>query len=216
MQSLAESPSPARAVVAERRQNVTPTGQATEQSGDAKAPKGRNALMGALMQALHEVAPGAGDDTTASVDEAGPSPGDRPSKHALHDFVHELFAGLRPTESEGRHGRGFAWGRTSAADLAQRLDALVQRLQGAPTPAEAAPVEPTPQTPRSAGDAADSPLRSAFNRLIAARNPGETPAEGGVDGADALIALIQRMSRALAGDSVADAPVAGSLLDVTA
>src|SRR6478672_5746493 len=132
LQSLAGSPSSAStaadgAAIRRKADDARPDG--SQQGEAAKAPKGRHALLAALTEALGGLAAGpVGNATSAPADES--SPADRESKHALHAFVHELFAALRPAESEGRPGRGFAWGRTSSADLAERLDALVQRLQG--------------------------------------------------------------------------------------
>lgn len=251
MQSLTASAAPTRAAThaaaVEHHGAVPPGAPGAERTEDGKAPKGRNALLGALTQALDELASAsAGDAAPADTEE--PSASDRESKHALPTFVHELFAALRPTDAEGRHGRGFAWGRTSLADLAQRLDTLVQRLQGgAASPSEPRVVDPAPEVPASAptpsvetssggaavastpiapapdeakaatgGVATDSPLLSAFRQLLAARSPGEAAGAGAADGSDALVALLQRMSRALAGDAATDAPIAGSLLDVTA
>ena len=250
MQSLTVPSSAARAAThlaaTERQRDVPSPGHGADRSEDARAPKGRNALVGALNEALAELAAASAGDP-ASVDGEEPSLSERASKHALHSFMHELFAALRSTDAEGRHGRGFAWGRTSLADLAQRIDALVQRLQGgAAAPAESPPVEPAPETPASAptpavaassdeadvgsappvpaSDAApatrsvavDSNLLSAVSRLLTARDAGDSPGPGTVDGSDSLIALLQRMSQALAGDGVAEVPVAGSLLDATA
>ena len=245
MQSLAASPSSACTApdtATTRRKADDARALGTEQSEGAQAPKGRHALLAALTDALGGLASAsAGSATSAPTDES--SPGDRESKHALHAFVHELFAALRPSESEGRPGRGFAWGRTSSVDLAQRLDAVVQRLQGAAPSPPASAVVASPEVEAGSGDApaapstsastapddapampaADAaatpattigadPLLAAFQQLLASRHPA---ADSG-DGSDALIAFLQRMSQALAGDAASEPPAAGTLLDVTA
>jgi len=158
MQSLAASSPSACAAsdgAVQRRKNDEARTEGTEHGERAQAPKGRHALLAALSDALGALAPAAGDDgASAATDEL--SPGARESKHALHAFVHELFSALRPAESEGRSGRGFAWGRTSSADLAQRLDALVQRLQAgaAQAPAELPGVASTGAIPPTASSEA--------------------------------------------------------------
>jgi hypothetical protein len=81
-------------------------------------------------------------------------PGSR--REALQAFAHELFNALRPTPDasvKGHHGRGFAWGRTSLGDLAERLEALAQKLGGGTT----APADTAASTAPAAGDAATLP-----------------------------------------------------------
>ncbi len=243
MPSLAASSSSACAApdgVAHRRKAGESRALDSEQGEAAAAPKGRHALLAALTEALGGLtSASAGNDASAPTDASAPA--DRESKHALHAFVHELFAALRPAESEGRTGRGFAWGRTSSADLAQRLDALVQRFQGGAAPAASDPAAPapdvrapaaatpTPDTPATTSPTVPSadasappprqigvdPLLSAFQQLLAVRHPGNS---GGAsaEGIDALVAFLQRMTQSLGGQAASDAPVPGTLLDVTA
>lgn len=250
MQSLAASPSsPCTAPdgAANRRRADEAQAHGTEQGEGARAPKGRHALLTALSDALEGlVSASAGDAAAAPSDESAPS--DRESKQALHAFAHELFAALRPAESEGRTGRGFAWGRTSSADFAQRLDALVQRLQGgaaqatsdsdgatataevpvpAPTATVAASTAETPETASPTAPAADAsatpptpigvdPLLSAFQQLLAVRDPADTDGASSGGSIDALVAFLQRMSQSLGGEAASSSPVPGTLLDVTA
>jgi len=113
-------------------------------------PNSRHALLAAIATAVESLLPAA--DAGA---RAQPADG-HAAKQALHGFVHALLAGLRPSADEGGHGRGFAWGRTSAATIAQRLDALVARLQaGAAAQSPAAPDAGTATA--AAADAAQSP-----------------------------------------------------------
>jgi len=185
-------------------------------------PNSRHALLAAIATAVESLLPAA--DAGA---RAQPADG-HAAKQALHGFVHALLAGLRPSADEGGHGRGFAWGRTSAATIAQRLDALVARLQaGAAAQSPAAPdagaataaaadaaSAATSATHASAATspAAASPLLTAFRELATARGAGEGDDATG----DALVALLQRIASALGGDAEALAPAAGSVVDVTA
>jgi len=247
MQSLASPSSACTApdTATTRRKADDARALRTEQSEGAQAPKGRHALLAALTDALGGLASAsAGSATSAPTDES--SPGDRESKHALHAFVHELFAALRPAESEGRTGRGFAWGRTSAADFAQRLDALVQRLQGgaAPAPSDPSAVPaldvpapasttatqtPTSDTPATAAPTAPAgaapatpPTRLGADPLLSAFQQllaVRHPADSGGapgDGSDALVAFLQRMSQSLGANAASGTPAPGTLLDVTA
>jgi len=185
-------------------------------------PNSRHALLAAIATAVESLLPAA--DAGA---RAQPADG-HAAKQALHGFVHALLAGLRPSADEGGHGRGFAWGRTSAATIAQRLNALVARLQaGAAAQSPAAPdagaataaaadaaSAATSATHASAATspAAASPLLTAFRELATARGAGEGDDATG----DALVALLQRIASALGGDAEALAPAAGSVVDVTA
>ena len=180
MQSLAAttaSASAARDTPVKRQKDVPVDAHDTEPGGGAVAGKGRHALLGAVTDALEGLGLVAAGNNASTAQE-GPSAGDRASKQQLHAFVHELFAALRPAESEGRTGRGFAWGRTSSADFGLRLDALVRSLQGpaqapseppvlAPLPEASAPTPPAPvgttegETPPAAAataPAAEPPL----------------------------------------------------------
>ena len=95
-----------------------------DDAGDRAAPNSRHALLTAIADAVEVLLPGSADAA------AGTKPADQAaSKPALHGFVHALLVELRPAAGEGGHGRGFAWGRTTAATLGQRLDDLVARLQ---------------------------------------------------------------------------------------
>lgn len=194
----------------------------------------RHALVTALQDALASPTPAGATAAAAAGDGAasGPAVSAAERKHALHEFMHELFGALRPTgdAGEGRHGRGFAWGRTSPADLAQRLQALAQSLGGATSqaaPAEAPTdatltdpaAEPLPQPSldgAGAVAAVDTPLSSAFERLAAALNGGAAAADDAVSVSDRLAALLNQLARALHADPVADAPAAGGLVDLSA
>jgi len=191
-------------------------------ASERAVPNSRHALLAAIATAVESLLPAA--DAGA---RAQPADG-HAAKQALHGFVHALLAGLRPSADEGGHGRGFAWGRTSAATIAQRLDALVARLQaGAAAQSPAAPdagaataaaadaaSAATSATHASAATspAAASPLLTAFRELATARGAGEGDDATG----DALVALLQRIASALGGDAEALAPAAGSVVDVTA
>jgi hypothetical protein len=191
-------------------------------ASERAVPNSRHALLAAIATAVESLLPAA--DAGA---RAQPADG-HAAKQALHGFVHALLAGLRPSADEGGHGRGFAWGRTSAATIAQRLNALVARLQaGAAAQSPAAPdagiatataadaaSAATSATHASAATspAAASPLLTAFRELATARGAGEADGTTG----DALVALLQRIASALGGDAGALAPAAGSVVDVTA
>jgi len=191
-------------------------------ASERAVPNSRHALLAAIATAVESLLPAA--DAGA---RAQPADG-HAAKQALHGFVHALLAGLRPSADEGGHGRGFAWGRTSAATIAQRLNALVARLQaGAAAQSPAAPdagaataaaadaaSAATSATHASAATspAAASPLLTAFRELATARGAGEGDDATG----DALVALLQRIASALGGDAEALAPAAGSVVDVTA
>ena len=188
----------------------------SDAAGEGAAPNSRHALLGALTEALESRLPGAGG---ASAADAQTSAGEHASTEALHAFVHALFAELRPSDAEGRHGRGFAWGRTTVAALGQRLDALIERLRGGTAAAAAPPVAdsaaaPTADAPAvsATATAAESPVFTAFRELATARGAG------GEEGrtADALMAVLRRVASALGGDAEALAPAAGIVLDVTA
>ena len=202
----------------ERRPSPLRDGGVSERA----VPNSRHALLAAIATAVESLLPAA--DAGA---RAQPADG-HAAKQALHGFVHALLAGLRPSADEGGHGRGFAWGRTSAATIAQRLNALVARLQaGAAAQSPAAPdagaataaaadaaSAATSATHASAATspAAASPLLTAFRELATARGAGEGDDATG----DALVALLQRIASALGGDAEALAPAAGSVVDVTA
>jgi len=205
--------------------------------GDRAAPNRRHALLGAIADAVAALFPGSARD-------GGAKPADEhASKHALHRFVHALFAELRPPRGEGDQGRGFAWGRTNAATLGQRLDALVARLQAgsatATAPATTDETAATAATDAAAAAAATSSTSPGASEEAssttepAASAPSATTAsplltafrelatargagEGDSATSDALIAMLQRIASALGGDVGALAPPAGSLLDATA
>ena len=195
-------------------------GQGTEQAGGAEPTKGRHALSAALTEALEGLGLVAAGGPASNARQ-GLSVGDREAKQELHAFVHELFAALRPADVEGRTGRGFAWGRTSSADLALRLDALVQRLQGsAPTPSEppatssTAPAPTPPSTPTTPVEA--DPLLSAFQQLLAVAHPSAESGGDAAEGTATLVAFLQRLSEAMNSAAGSGSPVPGTLLDVTA
>ena len=212
-----------------------------DDAGDRAAPNSRHALLRAIVDAVEALLPGSADAA------AGAKPADPDaSKHALHGFVHALLVELRPGAGEGGHGRGFAWGRTTAATLGQRLDDLVARLQADGTTTSPA-TEATDQTGASATAAIDAaaaatteggaPPTSAApseqpssTTAPAAPAPATSPlltafgelatarGAGGVDSAtsDALVAMLKRVASALDGDAGALAPAVGGLLDATA
>jgi hypothetical protein len=166
------------------------------------APNSRHALLGALADVLASSAPASTASSPAADERAGG--GEHASTQALHAFVHALFAELRPTDGQGSHGRGFAWGRTTAATLGQRLEDAVARLRGGDDDAAA--------TSPPASTATESPLLTAFRELATARGAGGDEAAT----ANALVAVLQRVASALGGDAEALAPAPGSVLDVTA
>jgi len=215
-----------------------PSPAGADGGGDRAAPSRRHALLDAIAEAVAALFPGsAGDGGAEPADEHA-------SKHALHRFVHALFAELRPHRGDGdQGGRGFAWGRANAATLGQRLDALVARLRAgsatASTPATtgetaaaaatdaAAAAAATSSTPPGAGGEASSTTEPAASApspttasplLTAFRELATARGAGEGDSAtsDALIAMLQRIASALGGDVGALAPPAGSLLDATA
>jgi len=270
----------AEASAVSRRRESAPDAAAGERSSETKAPKGRHALMNALADALSTLGsgPAATNGETGAADEgAAPPIATREQKEALQAFTHELLDALRPTPDatvKGHQGRGFAWGRTSLGDLAQRLEALAQKLVGAATapvdtPAPAVPAtggaatgaapsgtgtaagadataetaaatgvdattdaeapplatepsEPvvstatTPAPVATSGSVAtptESPLLAAFRQLATALKGTGASAEASP--ADALAALLHRMSQALVSDGRGDTPASGSLVDVS-
>jgi len=292
--------------VSRRRDSEADAASTTDRSAETKAPKGRHALMNALSEALASLGSATtstASGTNATEDAAAPAATTREQKEALHAFSHELFNALRPTSDglgKGHHGRGFAWGRTSLGDLAERLEALAQKLGGA-TPAPAGTTTSTPNpvdastepgttgststtttgtattgtattgtttpgtatagtaatgtasantaatgtaasrtastsaaattTPTVAPSAtvptpvvttapvaapAESPLLAAFRQLTSALKGSTTSGATDTSPADALAALLHKMSQALMSDGHVEAPASGSLIDVTA
>ena len=292
---------PEASAVSRRRDSEPDAASTPERSAETKAPKGRHALMNALSEALASLGSAATSgaaETAATDDAAAPAAATREQKEALHAFSHELFNALRPTSDglgKGHHGRGFAWGRTSLGDLAERLEALAQKLGGA-TPAPAGTTTSTPNpvdastepgttgststtttgttttgtttpgtatagtaatgtasantaatgtaasrtastsaaattTPTVAPSAtvptpvvttapvaapAESPLLAAFRQLTSALRGSTTSGATDTSPADALAALLHKMSQALMSDGHVEAPASGSLIDVTA
>ncbi len=233
----AESSAPAR-----RRDDAESPHRA--EPGRGVGSGGRHALVDALKQALGSLAPSAPPSPAADSDGTAPaspvatgsSPDER--KDALHEFAHALFGALRPAGgdeggSAGR-GHGFAWGRTSPADLAQRLDAVIQRLQAGQVhavPADSSAVEPVAVSPGDdtavppVDDAAVVPpttppvasrLTAAFERLSQVLAPTDTSSAGTLSSTDRLVEVLQRLASALRADSAGDLQPTGSLLDVTA
>jgi hypothetical protein len=202
---------------------------------DRAPPNSRHAVLGVIADAVAAL---------LAADPAAAQPADEhAAKRALHGFVHALLAELRPSGAEGGPGRGFAWGRTSAATLGQRLDALVARLQAgsatvsaATTTDATAATAVTPAIDATAATAATPPATSESTSTAtapAAPAPSAAPASplltafrelatargaGGGDSAtsDALIAMLQRIASALGGDAGTLASPAGGLLDTTA
>ena len=279
--------------VSRRRDSEPDAASTPERSAETKAPKGRHSLMNALSEALASLGSAATPATseTDSTDDAGaPAATTREQKEALHAFSHELFNALRPTgdgTGKGHHGRGFAWGRTSLGDLAERLEALAQKLGGAtatptPTPnpvdastdpvttgstskattgttttgstatgttaANTAATSTVAASPTAASAAvttspavvpsttsspattvttpvattapvaapAESPLLAAFRQLTSALKGNATSGATDTSPADALAALLHKMSQALMSDGHVETPASGSLIDVTA
>jgi len=136
------------------RDRRSPTAR-VDGAGDRAAPNRRHALLRAIVDAVEALLPGSADAA------AGAKPADQgASKRALHGFVHALLVELRPGAGEGGHGRGFAWGRTTAATLGQRLDDLVARLQADGTTTSPA-TEATDETGASATAAIDAAMAAA-------------------------------------------------------
>ena len=217
---------------APQRTEATAAVDALPQRGAGGA---RYALLDALSEALGSVAlpaSGAGTPTVAAADaaselaDAGAEPSRADLKDALHQFTHELFGLLRPTGSDAPghgHGRGYAWGRTSPADLAERLDALVQRLQGSEAAAPEAPLVPVIAQPPQSGDAVDvtPPADGAASEVAnAASTDAATPADADTleaptpsvtPTASPLRDAFERLATALSGDAAAtNAPASAS------
>jgi hypothetical protein len=198
MQSLAAPTSSASAAgdTAAKRQKDVPAGaHDAGQGGGAVAWKGRHALLGAVTDALEGLGLVAASNKASTAQE-GPAAGDRESKQSLHAFVHELFAALRPAESDGRMGRGFAWGRTSSADFGLRLDALVRSLQGpAQAPSEPPVLAPSPEASVPAPTApvgtpeGETPSPAASTGPAAELSPARTVQVA----ADTLLPAFQRL-----------------------
>jgi len=232
LQNVSSTRSTAIAELDAGRDRRPAAARVSDDAGDPAAPNSRGALLGAVVDAVQALLPG-------SPTAAGVQPSDgHASKQALHGFVHALLAELRPAAGDGGHGRGFAWGRTTAATIGDRLDALVARLQasGAATSPQPASSDnsasaTTSSQPAAGGDStsatapastASSPspspsppsaLLTAFRELATARGAGE-----GGDSAtsDALIAMLKRVASALGADGGAPAPAAGTVLDAIA
>jgi hypothetical protein len=138
-------------------------------AGDRAAPNSRHALLTAIADAVEALLPGIADAA------AGTKPADKDaSKQALHGFVHALLVELRPSAGEGGHGRGFAWGRTTAATLGQRLDDLVVRLQADGTTTSAPATDATDATVGTGANATaaiDAAAATATTEGTAASTP---------------------------------------------
>jgi len=201
-----------------RRHEDVPEGNASARSGESRGPAGRNALMEALSIALTGLTSASQTDPSSTTPAAGEqASGSRivrdEQKHALHAFVHELFAALRPSGGEdgvkGHHGRGFAWGRASASELSQRLEALAKSLGEAasaggsiapPVPDPAA--DPVAQAALAAGDAVTAvptaaPPAVPPDGAIAAASGGDRTVAG-----SPLLAAFERLAAALGGGAV--------------
>jgi hypothetical protein len=110
---------------------------------------------------------GAADGTSATA-ASDRRDGEHPIREAVRDFMHALFEALRPNQGDGGgQGRGFGWGRTSVADLAQRIESLAQSFA-------------TPSTPPASGDGAPpAPAVGASGDVPATPLPvPATPADG--------------------------------------
>jgi hypothetical protein len=242
----------AEAAAVERRRDPSSEPRAPERSADPKAPTGRQALASALSEALAGLSAttGAAAQDAAAVDatEGSDAPIDsRAARAALHEFSRELFDALRPTGAAdggpGRHGRGFAWGRTSLGDIAQRLEALATSLAAPPAGAPAATGVAPASDAAASGDAStpasgdapasaagasadpdaipapaarvDSPLLAAFRRLVATSSGAAPDAVSAPSDSDQLAALLQRIAQSLS-DTGGEASVVGSLVDLSA
>jgi hypothetical protein len=208
------------AVAAMSRRHEAAPDDATspERSTEAKAPKGRHALMNALSDALATLGAAAGTTgETAAADGTTTSAVKTPEqKEALHAFAHELFNALRPTPDstgKGHHGRGFAWGRTSLGDLAERVEALAQKLTGATAPsAGTAPVTPTagnaPTTGSTTGASAATatPTATSATPTVTAPATTTTSAAATTSGESVLLSAFRRLTASLNGS----APDAGA------
>ena len=195
---------------------------------DARHSHIRQGLAKALADALADLMSDAGSGASASaegvVDTASSAPAGRGDQAKdLHDFRHELFQAFRPTAGEdgpGRHGRGFAWGRATLGDIAQRLETLAQTLGAAANtatpPADSAPAAESASVlgaePAPMPTAEPSALLTVFQALSGPSGG----ASAATDGANALAALLTRIAQALRGDSAVMAPATGALVDVTA
>ncbi len=108
---------------------------------EAKAPKGRHALMNALSDALSSLGSASAVKASSEPDatEEAAAPADHhPRAEGRPASLHPRAFQCAPADAgratvKGHQGRGFAWGRTSLGDLAQRLEALAQKLGGGAT-----------------------------------------------------------------------------------
>ena len=195
---------------AHRRKADEARAHGVEQGRGVKASNGRHALLAALSDALEGLASASGGNAASSSNDVSSS-SDRGSKQALHAFAHELFIALRPAESEGRTGRGFAWGRTSSTDFAQRLDALLQRLRGgaAQTPVDSSLAAATPDAsvlaPTAAAATPVTVTPAAASPTAPAAHASATPSPINVDPLlSAFQHLLEGRHPADAGGSASD------------
>jgi hypothetical protein len=212
--------------------------EATAERADSGPSHGQ--VRHALADALSNAPAGLTETGGASAADDGAAVGDgRTDKKALREFEHALFDALRPARGEdgapGRQGHGFAWGRTSLGDIAERLQALAQQFAASGPTEDAAPAAEAAATPpdgaeaasmtqvrastpstQSAGEATPAPpsrLLSAFQSLLD-RVGGEGSAS--TDARGSLATLLTRMAQALQPAAEGAAPAAGALLDTTA
>ena len=185
----------AEAAAVDHRSDRSTESRGPDRSADAKGPSSRQALASALAEALAGLSattePVAADAAPVEATHNGDAPTDSgDARAALHDFTRELFDALRPTGpadgGPGRHGRGFAWGRTSLGDIAQRLEALAASLAApaaaAPPSTDAAPAsDATGSGAAPAGDVAASSDAPATDASPSSDAPSSTDAPSSAD-----------------------------------
>ncbi|MEO5697592.1 MAG: hypothetical protein ABIQ60_10725 [Burkholderiaceae bacterium] len=198
-----------------RRRDDPESSHRTE-PGRSVGRSGHHALVDALKQALGSLTPASEPSSTAPALPAARVSSSHELKDALHEFAHALFGALRPAAGDdagpGRRGQGFAWGRTDPADLAQRLDAVIQRLQAGQVPAETegssaiAPAAPTPaDDPTAVGADTDISVIAAASAMPVV-NADVAPAASdttisavvATPAGSKLTAAFERLSQALA------------------
>lgn len=126
--------------------------------GEEPRSQRRQGGMGALFDALSEelralAKPAAATPAKdcACADEAEERKDEQPDlRAALKDFTEALFDSLRELAGDsgrghGCHGRGHGWGRGGMSSLADRIEALAQKLAAGAAPA--APAAPAQEAP---------------------------------------------------------------------
>ena len=192
------------------------------------------------------------DTSTAAAADAGaaaaapaantPLPADL--KQAASAFAHELVLALKGAASERqgtepgrhrgrgqehehahahRHSRDDAAARSAYGDLAQRLEALAQKLTAVPqTPATEAAgsvaASAAPAAPIAAATPPDAPLLNAFKGLLSALNPpGAAASSAALSPDQKLATFLHQMAQALVPSTSANQLTStGGLLNVAA